>query len=129
MSTSENSTGQNPPDWYPKLGQTFVKEFYIIAVVPKIEAKGFFVCGTGGIPTSTSEVDGVRPTITPDREQALQWYEEAKRTYAKMREHGVLVLIKFAGGIIDKMQEYEGAEIPLEELNERAGVKEKIRRE
>jgi hypothetical protein len=90
----------------PAVGQVFIKEFYIVGVVPKLLPKGFFICGDHGPATSSSQEDGLYPCIGSDRQAAEEQYAKALETYANMPELGTVVMFKFTGGVIEKMQEF-----------------------
>lgn len=94
----------------PKLNEVFVKEFFIVGVVPEAMPKGFFVCGDGGMETASSHVDHLLPTLGTNGEKAQEWFERACEQYAKQAGMGAVVLIKFTGGVIEKIHTVKAGE-------------------
>ena len=85
-----------------EVGDVVVPNFYIVGVfVPG--TKMFAICWTGGNATSSSDKDGLMPTIGTNQDEALAQFDRAKKAMLSAGIDGDLVLIEFLDGKVAKL--------------------------
>lgn len=101
----KSSNLNHPP---PKLGEVFCKRFYVVGIAPHDMPGCFAICGSGGIATSSSHEDRLKPTIGTDKLQAEQWFQNALEVFRSMGDKGDLILLEFTDGRVIKMEGFNG---------------------